>query len=214
MTSQADQSTTFESLGHQLGVRRIFTVLQEVREEGGHPLDRPVCQAAAVAVLSNPWSGTGVDQDLGERTRDVAPVLAKLLTDRLLVALGGKDAIQTFGKAALVGTDGELEHAAALIHTPYFGNLVRELLGGTAIICFTDGRSEPGPDLKVPLWHKTTAGLRDYYQTIDLHLPDAPHPDEICVIAAASDGPRPFPRIGDRQTDPDVDTTILKGLLS
>ena len=206
--------TTFESLGHQLGVRRIFTVLQEVREEGGHPLERPVRQAAVVAVLANRWVGTPVDQDLGQQTREVAPVLAKLLTDRLLASLGGKDAVQAFGKAALVGTDGELEHAAALIHTPYFGNLVRELLGGSSIICFTDGRSEPGTDLKVPLWHKTTAGLRDYYQTIDVHIPDVPHPDELCVIAAASDGPRPFPRIGDRQTDPDVDATILKGLLS
>jgi hypothetical protein len=141
-------------------------------------------------------------------------VLARLLSDRLLAALGGAANIETFGKAAVVGTAGELEHAGALIHTPYFGNLVREFLEGTSVLCFTDGRAEPGDHVRVPMWHKTHATNRNHYQSIDVSLPDAPHADELAVIAVASTGPRPHPRIGDRTTDKPIDATILEGLLA
>ncbi|MCI1255629.1 MAG: amino acid synthesis family protein [Corynebacterium provencense] len=212
-----DRPTTFEELGASLGIRRVTLVHEEVYGEAGSVLDTPVHKAAAIAVVKNPWiidgTTTGTDADLDPATRKIAPVIAKLLADRLLAALGGAGNIEAFGKAALVGTDGELEHAGALIHTPYFGNLIREMLEGTSIICFTDGRVEPGTDVHVPMWHKTHAANRDHYQTIDVPLADAPHADEICVIAAASTGPRPFPRIGDRTTDIPVTTDILKGLL-
>jgi hypothetical protein len=161
-------------------------------------------------VIRNPWLGTGTDADLQPETRRIAPLLAKLLTDRLLDALGGAAAVEAFGKAALVGTGGELEHAGALVHTPYFGNLVREALGGTSIICFVDGRAEAGELLRVPMWHKTAAATRSHYQTVEVNLADAPHPDEIAIIAAASTGPRPFARIGDRTTDQPVTSEILK----
>ncbi len=88
----------------------------------------------------------------------IAPVLARLLTDRLIAALGGVDAIEAFGKAAIVGSAGEIEHGGALIHTPYFGNLMREFLGGESIICFADTRADAGESLVVPLWHKTARG--------------------------------------------------------
>lgn len=207
-------ATTFEELGARMGVRRIFTVTEEIRAEAGSAPERPVRRAACVAVLRNPWLGEGVSADLSPATERTAPVLAKLLADRLIASLGGVERIEAFGKAALVGTAGELEHAGALIHTPYFGNVLRELLGGTSVLCFADGRGEPGSDLRVPLWHKTHATSRRHYQTLDIHLADAPHAGEICVVAAASDGPRPFHRIGDRTTDPAVSADILKGLLS
>jgi hypothetical protein len=140
-------------------------------------------------------------------------VLARLLTDRLLAALGGVDEIEAFGKAAIVGTAGELEHAGALIHTPYFGNLMREFLGGESIICFADTRADAGESLVVPLWHKTHAATRSHYQTISARVPDAPRADEIVVIAAASTGPRPHPRIGDRLTDPIITSQNLETLL-
>lgn len=207
--------TTFEELGAALGVRRVTLVTEEVIAEAGATLETPVHKAAAIAVVKNPWIvdgvSTGTDADLNDATQEIAPVIAKLLADRLLETLGGAGNIEAFGKAALVGTDGELEHAGALIHTPYFGNLLREMLEGTSIICFTDGRTEPGTNVHVPMWHKTHAANRDHYQTIDVSLADAPHADEICVIAAASTGPRPFPRIGDRTTDIPVTTDILKG---
>jgi hypothetical protein len=208
-----EKPTTFEELGASLGVRRLTLVHEEAVSEAGAELTRPVQKAAAIAVLRNPWTGTGPDRDLSPETRTIAPVLAALLSQRLTDSLGGADNIEAFGKAALVGTGGELEHAGALVHTPYFGNLVRELLGGTSIICFTDGRVPEGTSVHVPMWHKTHAANRDHYQTIDVDLADAPHADEICVIAAASTGPRPFPRIGDRRTDQPVTTDILKGLI-
>lgn len=207
-------ATTYEQLGASLGVRRVFTTTEELRADGGTALEEPLCQAAAVAVLRNPWLSLGTGSDLQPETHRIAPVLAKLLSDRLLSALGNAANIETFGKAAIVGTAGELEHAGALIHTPYFGNLVREFLEGTSVLCFTDGRSTAGTHVRVPLWHKTHATNRDHYQSIDVALPDAPHPDEIAVIAVASTGPRPHARIGDRTTDRPIDASILEGLLA
>lgn len=198
--------TDYADIAAAAGVRRILTQTDEVPREGAGSIRR----ATVTAVIRNPWLGTSTSADLQPETRRIAPLLAKLLTDRLLDALGGADRIEAFGKAALVGTAGELEHAGALVHTPYFGNLVREALGGTSIICFVDGRAEAGEMLRVPMWHKTAAATRSHYQTVEVNLADAPHPGEIAVIAAASTGPRPFARIGDRTTDRPVTSDILK----
>ncbi|WP_129659726.1 amino acid synthesis family protein [Rothia uropygialis] len=197
----------------RIGLRSLTTVCDELRLEVGIPLQRPLSQAAAIAVVKNPWLEQGTPNDLGAAAEFIAPVLGKILTDQLISSLGDVENVEAFGKAALVGIGGELEHAGALIHTPYFGNIVRELLEGTSVLCFTDGRSAPGSDLRVPLWHKTRATSRDHYQTMEVHLPDAPRADEICVIAAAANGPRPFPRLGDRQTDRPITAEILKGIL-
>lgn len=191
-----------------IGLRGLTTTSEEIPVAGRKPIRR----AGVVAVISNPWVHTDTTTDLGVATRRIAPVLAKLLTDRLLDTLGGAASISAFGKAAIVGIDGEIEHAASLIHTPYFGNLLREALEGTSILCFVDGTAQPGQTVRVPMWHKTAAATRDYYQTIDLPLPNAPHHDEIAVIAVASTGPRPFARIGDRTTDGPVTSDILKGI--
>jgi hypothetical protein len=211
--TRADLSTRstlhrIDDLAEATGLRRLATTREELPRD-----DRePILRASAVAVIRNPWADTGNATDLGEETRRIAPVLAKLLTDRLLDALGGAARIGAFGKAAIVGTGGEIEHAAALIHTSYFGNLLREALEGTSILCFVDGMGQPGETVRVPMWHKTAATTRDYYQTINVPLPDAPHRDEIAVIAVASTGPRPFARIGDRSTDRPVTSNILKGI--
>lgn len=202
----------FDELAWRLGVRTITVQQEEILADGGEELDAPLTQAAAIAVLANPWVGTGTQADLAPAAERVAPVLAKVLTDRLLDVLGPASAIEAFGKGAVVGVDGELEHAGALIHTPYFGNIMREMLEGTSVLCFADGRSGPSASIRVPMWHKTHATSRDHYQTIDLRLADSPKEDELCVIAAASTGPRPFARIGDRRTDGAVTTDILKGL--
>ncbi len=162
------------------------------------------------AVLTNPWVGTDPTTDLSPEVAVIAPVLAKLLTDRLIDALGGAERIEAFGKAAVVGTAGEIEHAGALIHTPYFGNLMRDFLDGESIICFADTRADAGEALVVPMWHKTHAATRSHYQTISARVSDAPRADEIVVIAAASTGPRPHARIGDRATDPVVTAEKLE----
>ncbi|MFE3598812.1 amino acid synthesis family protein [Streptomyces sp. NPDC059096] len=185
-------------------VRKVVTLVDETLFELGSPVARPVRRVAAAAVIRNPWAGRGLVADLQPEVEAVAPELGRLLTGRLIDALGGADRVEAFGKAAMVGLDGETEHGGALIHTPYFGNILRELTGGTSIIVFNDDRVAAGEPLTVPLWHKTAAATRSHYQTVQIRVPDAPRPDEIVVIAAASSGPRPNARIGDRRTDPAV----------
>ncbi|MCG2623888.1 amino acid synthesis family protein [Arthrobacter sp. I2-34] len=193
------------------GIRKIVYLQEEVLLENGTAPAVPALKATAAAVVANPWLGTGPDTDLSEQAKLIAPQIARELTGRLLAGLGGAEAIEAFGKAAIVGTAGEIEHAGALIHTPYFGNLVREFLDGTSIICFADDRAEAGQPLVVPLWHKTQAATRSHYQTATARVADGPLPHEIVVIAAASTGPRPHARIGDRTTDRPVTAKILAG---
>jgi Amino acid synthesis len=198
---------------HVTGLRKTVVYRESTLTEGGLAPARPVERASVAAVVANPWVGTGPRKDLGPGIEALAPGLAGLMVDKLVAALGGVSRIEAFGKGALVGTRGELEHGAALIHTAYFGNLVRGLLEGESIICFADTRGSAGDSLVVPMWHKDRAGTRTHYQTVEARVPDAPRPDEIVVVVAGSTGPRPHPRIGDRTTDPAVTTDILEELL-
>ncbi|MFF8012258.1 amino acid synthesis family protein [Streptomyces sp. NPDC007929] len=203
-----------DHLDESIGLRKLVLYRDAVLTEAGAEPAQPARRASVAAVIRNPWAGTGPTADLSREQERIAPVLATLLTGRLIAALGGVEEIESFGKAAIVGTAGEIEHAGALIHTPYFGNLVREYLHGESIICFADTRAEAGETLVVPLWHKTHASTRSHYQTISARVCDAPRADEIVVVAAASTGPRPHPRIGDRMTDPVVTTETLEVLAS
>ncbi|MFG2942056.1 amino acid synthesis family protein [Streptomyces sp. NPDC048282] len=195
-------------------IRKVVTVVDEVLLELGRPVAAPVRRVAVAAVIRNPWAGRGFVADLQPEVEAVAPELAQILTGRLIAELGGADRVEAFGKAAVVGLDGEVEHGGALIHTPYFGNVLRELTEGTSIIVFNDDRLPAGEPLTVPLWHKTAAATRSHYQTVQIGVPDAPRPDEIVVIAAAASGPRPNARIGDRRTDPVVRLADLEKLES
>ncbi|MDQ0260578.1 amino acid synthesis family protein [Sinomonas atrocyanea] len=192
-------------------IRKVVFSREEVLLENGTAPLIPAARAAAAAVVANPWARLGPDADLSEAAAWLAPAIAARLIDRLLSGLGGADAVEAFGKGAIVGTAGEIEHGGALIHTPYFGNLLRESLEGTSIICFADSRGDAGEALVVPMWHKTAAATRTHYQTVDIRIPDAPRPDEIVVVAAASTGPRPHARIGDRTTDAQVSWSTLVG---
>lgn len=182
-------------------------------ENGSSPAV-PAQRATVAAVITNPWLHTPHDTNLQPAAQTIAPRLAKQLTDRLLNHLGGAGNVEAFGKAAIIGTDGELEHGAALIHTPYFGNLMREFLAGESIICFADDRADAGEALIVPMWHKSAAATRTHYQTVPVRVPDAPRSGEIVVVAAASTGPRPHPRIGDRTTDPKIKAQDLESVFS
>ncbi|MGW5867289.1 amino acid synthesis family protein [Streptomyces sp. NPDC055239] len=204
------QESNLDRPDASIGLRKLVLYRDVVLTEAGEVPAQPARRASVAAVIRNPWTGVGPSTDLSPEQAHIAPVLAKVLTERLIGALGGVDEIESFGKAAIVGTAGEIEHAGALIHTPYFGNLVREFLQGESIICFADTRADAGETLIVPLWHKTLAATRSHYQTISARVPDAPRADEIVVIAAASTGPRPHPRIGDRMTDPVVTTETLE----
>lgn len=193
-------------------IRKIVLSREEILVENGAVPPVPAVRAAAAAVLVNPWIGGGPAEDLSEAAALIAPTIAARLIDRLLGALGGAGTIEAFGKGAVVGTAGEIEHAGALIHTPYFGNLIRESLEGSSIICFADTRAGAGEGLVVPIWHKTAASTRSHYQTMEIRVADAPRPQEVVVIAAASTGPRPHARIGDRTTDAAVSWKTLEGV--
>ncbi|HKU30034.1 amino acid synthesis family protein [Arthrobacter sp. NyZ413] len=197
-----------------LGIRKIVFYSEEILSENGQAPAVTAVRATAAAVVANPWVGGTPSDDLSPEVMKLAPVLARKLTNVLAAELGGVDAIQAFGKAAIVGTAGEIEHGAALIHTPFFGNLVREFFEGESIICFADDRGDAGSNLVVPLWHKNAAATRTHYQTISTRVGDAPLPGEIVVVLGASTGPRPHSRIGDRLTDPAVKADTIGELIS
>lgn len=197
-----------------VGIRKIVFYSEEILSENGQAPAVTATRATAAAVVANPWLGGSPTDDLSPEVIKLAPVLARKLTDVLAAELGGVDAIEAFGKAAIVGTAGEIEHGAALIHTPFFGNLVREFFEGESIICFADDRGDAGSTLVVPLWHKNAAATRTHYQTISARIGDAPGPGEIVVVLGASTGPRPHSRIGDRLTDPVVKADTLGELIS
>jgi len=185
-------------------VRKIVVQGEELVTEAGRPVRCSAKRVAAAAVIANPWLNRGVVEDLQSEVVRIAPRLARELTSRLVAAVGGVERVEAFGKAAIVGLDGEVEHGAALMHTPYFGNVLREMVHGSSIICFTEERAEAGTSLSVPMWHKTAASTRSHYQAVPVRISDAPRADEIVLVAAVSSGPRPNARIGDRRTDPRV----------
>ncbi|MDN3309764.1 amino acid synthesis family protein [Microbacterium oryzae] len=193
------------------GVRRITVEATETLADGEEPLAVPVVQAAATAVLRNPWIGAGTDSELVQSPQLIAARLSKLLADRLLAALGGADAVAAFGKGVIIGEAGEMEHGAAITHTPYFASSLRGFLDGSAVISFADARGAAGQPLTIPLCEKHSGTRRDFYQSVRVRVPDAPRRDELVLIAAAATGPRPFPRVGDRATDLPLDPATLNG---
>ena len=148
-----------------LDIRKIVTVVDETLTEMGRAVSPPVRRAAAIAVIANPFAGRYVE--------DLAPLieageeLGKLLSERAVSALGikGQDA-QSYGKAALVGENGEMEHAAALLH-PKMGAPVRKVLGnGAALIPSSKKRGGLGTTLDIPLGHKDAAFVRTHFDGI------------------------------------------------
>ncbi|MGW6697441.1 amino acid synthesis family protein [Nocardia sp. NPDC055049] len=201
------------SIEARWGLRKLLTLSEEILTEQGRAVDGSITRVAAIAVIANPWIGDPVDSDLLTPGREIAARLAKLLTDRITSHLGGAEHIEAFGKGAVIGTAGELEHGAALIHTPYYANLLRAFLAGDTVIAFADDRGDAGTALVVPLGRKDAGPTRNHFQTVTARVPDAPAPDEIAIVAAASNGPRPFPRSGDRTTDQPISLEDLTGVL-
>jgi hypothetical protein len=156
---------------------------------------------AAVAVIANPWAGRGFVEDLAPEIADCAPGLGKMLTGMILDAAGGGDKVEGYGKSAIVGVNGEVEHASALIHTLRFGNHYREAVGAKSYLAFCNTRGPANAPLMIPLMDKNDGGRRSHYLTIQLSVADAPAADEIVIALGASIGGRPHHRIGDRYQD-------------
>lgn len=184
-----------------LQVRKLVTYTEETRVEGGRAAARPLQLFAAAAVLTNPWAGRGFVENLQPEIHAFAPQLGKLLTASILEMVGSGAAVEGYGKAAIVGTSGEVEHASALIHTLRFGNLYREAVGAKSYLAFTNVRGGPACSIAIPLMHKADEGMRSHYLTIQFSIVDAPAPDEIVIALGASIGGRPHHRIGDRYQD-------------
>ena len=184
-----------------LDLRKVVTHTEEVHIEGGRAADPPLRLLGIAAVLTNPWAGQGFVEDLRPTILEVAPRLGEILVPRLVDLAGGADAVEGYGKAAMVGTSGEVEHGSALIHTLRFGNVFREAVGGTAYLSFTNTRGGPGATLSIPMMHKVDPGWRSHYLTLEMAVADAPAPDEIVVAIGASVGGRPHHRIGNRYSD-------------
>lgn len=182
-------------------IRRAQLIVDETLIDGGRPAETPLRLITALAVIANPWAGRGFVEDLRPEIRDIAPGLGQRLTQMVIGTAGSGEAVEGYGKAAVVGMDGEVEHASALIHTLMFGNNYREAVGAKTYLSFTNTRGGPGAPIQIPLMDKHDAGRRSHYLTINHSLPDAPAADEIVIALGASIGGRPHHRIGDRYQD-------------
>jgi hypothetical protein len=184
-----------------LEIRKIVKYWEETRIEIGRPVEPPLEMLAVAAVIKNPWAGRGYVEDLRPEILAVAPALATLLTRILVDLAGSADRVQAFGKAAVVGINGEIEQASAVIHTLRFGNVFREGVGGTSFLPSTNKRGAVGCVVTLPLKHKLDEGLRSHFLTLEFTVSDAPGPDEILVAIGAATRGRAFPRIGNRYLD-------------
>lgn len=176
-------------------IRKLATFVEEIRQEMGRLVDPPTRHAAAVAVIENPCAGKYVE-DLSELI-EIGEELGQLLTQRAVAALGipGPSA-ESYGKAAAVGENGEIEHAAAILH-PKFGTPVRKVLGkSAALIPSTKKCGGVGVVLDIPLGHKDAAYVRSHFDAMEVRLNDAPRANEIMVAIAVSDSGRPLARVG------------------
>ncbi len=182
-------------------IRKLVEYRDTSLIEGGKTADKPLELFAAAAVITNPWHGRGFVEDLSPEIREAGPILGQMLTDRMLAMTGGGDKVEAYGKAAVVGTDGEVEHASALIHTLHFGNIYRNAVEAQSYLSFTNTRGPANAAIMVPLMDKHDAGKRSHYLTIQFAIPDAPAANEIVIVLGASIGGRPHHRIGDRYKD-------------
>lgn len=176
-----------------MNVRKVHTVVEEISRELDQSVTPAYRVAVAAAVIENPWRSDGYVADLAPGIDRVAPELGALLAPRVVAALG--EPVEAYGKAAIVGLDGEIEHGSALIHTLKFGDHFRRAVDATTLLPAVEKRAPVGASFDIPLKHVTDATIRSHHQTIEVRLPDAPHPHEIIVALAASNGSRPLSRL-------------------
>ncbi|MEN8243847.1 MAG: amino acid synthesis family protein [Thermodesulfobacteriota bacterium] len=176
-------------------IRKIITVVEETMREMDQEVVPPTRKAAAIAVLANPFSGRYVE-DLTE-LMDTGAELGTLLGEKCLEALGiGPEKAESYAKACVVGTDGELEHAAAILH-PKLGKPFRDALGrGLALIPSVKKRGPAGCTVDVPINHKDAAFVRSHFDGMTVAVEDAPRRDELMVVLVVTDSGRPLPRVG------------------
>ncbi|MDI6761810.1 MAG: amino acid synthesis family protein [Thermodesulfobacteriota bacterium] len=176
-------------------IRKYVTIVEETVIEGGKKVDPPTRKAAAIAVIKNPFAGKYVEKldsliDIGEA---LGGILGKKAVEALKIA---PEKAESYGKAAIVGVDGELEHAAAILH-PKLGTPLRDAVGGgKAIIPSAKKMGGPGTEIDVPLHYKDAAFVRSHFDAMSVRVQDAPRSNEIVVAIVVTDSGRPHARIG------------------
>ncbi|MGB1238315.1 MAG: amino acid synthesis family protein [Pseudomonadales bacterium] len=178
-------------------IRKIVSYEEETLIEGFKEAAEPARMFAVAAVIKNPWAGKYVE-DLRPEIRAFGPILGQILTDKISQMAGGPLNIEAFGKAAVVGMNGEVEHASALIHTLHFGNIFREAVEAKSFLSFTNTRGPANAPIMVPMMDKNDGGRRSHYLTLQFNIPDAPGADEVVIVLGGATGGRPHHRIGDR----------------
>jgi len=181
-------------------IRKLVTIVEETRIEIGKDIDPPTRRSAALAVIENPYADR-YQEDL-EDLMQSGEELGSLLGERAVRALGIEAAaVESFGKAAIVGESGELEHAAAILH-PRLGKPLRKAVQkGASLVPSSKKMGGPGTPIDVPLGHKDAAFVRSHFDAMEVRVPDAPRRNEIVVAVVVTDSGRPLPRIGGLTTD-------------
>ena len=184
-----------------LEIRKLIKSIDRTYIEGGKKTSKPVELVSVAVVITNPWYNKGFVEDLRPEILKYAPRLGDLLVEELLNQIGSGDKVMAYGKAAIVGLKGEIEHASAFIHTLRFGNKFRDAVGGTSYLSFTNSRGPAGCKISLPMMHKTDTGLRPYYLTQEFTIHDAPSDNEIVIAIGAATTGRAHARTGDRYQD-------------
>ncbi len=176
-------------------IRKIVTSVEDTHQEMHRSISPPTRKAVAAAVIENPFAGE-YQEDL-EALIETGAQLGQLLGEKAVQALGvSPEQCESYGKAAMVGSNGELEHAAALLHPKLGAPLRKAVEKGAALVPSNKKMGGCGQPLDVPLGHKDAAYVRSHFDGIEIRVTDAPRANEILVAVAVTDSGRPLPRVG------------------
>ncbi len=179
-------------------IRKIVVQIDETRMEMGREVAPPTRRALAMAVIENPYAGRYA-LDLSDLA-DIGEELGGLLGERCVQALGILPAqVESYGKAAIVGESGELEHAAAILHPKLGAPLRKAVDRGAALVPSAKKMGGMGSAVDVPLGHKEAAYVRSHFDAVEARVSDAPRANEILVAVAVTDSGRPLARVGGLQ---------------
>jgi len=181
-------------------IRKIIVQVDEIHFDGGKAVNPPTRRALAMAVIANPYAGC-FSESLDELI-DIGEELGAMLGERCVQALGiAPEQAQSYGKAAIVGEGGELEHAAAILHPKLGAPLRKAVSKGAALVPSAKKQGTLGTAIDVPLGHKDAAFVRSHFDAMEARVADAPRGNEIVVAVVVTDSGRPHPRIGGLQVN-------------
>jgi hypothetical protein len=176
-------------------IRKQFSILEAVHREGDAEVSPPTRVAAVGAVIANPLAGASWERDLTPLIAAYSRLLGEQLGEQCRSLLDGP--VEAFGKGALVGSGGEIEHGSAIIHTLDFGNPIRDPIDATMLLPSVEKRGPPGAAMDIPLKHVRDDRTRSHHQNFEFRVPDAPGADEIVIAVAMASSGRPNARIGE-----------------